>query len=146
VVGCGFYRIVGDSLAHNYQKTILMTRTACFVIKIVKPKLEGDNTFPQCYDVFASFIFIELSNSCSGDNLTPLLSLMKLIKIIFESNFLKLLEPSTPLGSVTVLPRHRHPLGFIIWVICGVCKMIVRTLCTLPFAMKQFGAINLLIF
>jgi hypothetical protein len=27
VVGCGHYRIVGDSLVHNYQETILMART-----------------------------------------------------------------------------------------------------------------------
>jgi hypothetical protein len=84
VVGCGFYHIVGDSLAHNFQEIILITRIAGFVIKIVKQELEGDNIFPQCYDVFASFIFIELSDSSSSDNLTPFPLLMKLPKIIFQ--------------------------------------------------------------
>jgi hypothetical protein len=34
----------------------------------------------------------------------------------------------------------------VVWVTCDVCKMIVRTLCVLFFAMKHFGAVNVLIF
>jgi glutamate racemase len=46
VVGCGHYHIVGDSLAHNYEKTILMIGIASFVVKIVKQKLKVDDTLP----------------------------------------------------------------------------------------------------
>jgi hypothetical protein len=33
MAGYGRYYIVGDSLAHNYQETILMARTTGFVVK-----------------------------------------------------------------------------------------------------------------
>jgi hypothetical protein len=36
VVGCGHYYIVGDSLVHNSQVTILMARTIGFVVKTMK--------------------------------------------------------------------------------------------------------------
>jgi len=80
VVGYGRYRIVGDNLVHNSQETILMPRIADSVIKTMKQKLKVDNTLPYCYDVFASFVFIELF-SLSEDS-TPLPSLMELLKNI----------------------------------------------------------------
>ncbi len=80
MVGCGHYRIVGDSLAHNSQETIFTTRIASFVIKIVKQELEVDDILLQCYDVFTSSIFIKLSDSSSGEDLTPLPFLMRLSK------------------------------------------------------------------
>jgi hypothetical protein len=83
VVGCGHYRIVGDSLAHNYQETILTTRTTSFVVKNVKHELKVDDTLFQCHDVLTSFIFIELSNSSLGEDLTPLPLLMESSKGIF---------------------------------------------------------------
>ncbi len=49
-----------------------MTRIAKYVVKIVMQEFEGDDSLPQCFVVFASFIFIELSNSSSGEDLTPL--------------------------------------------------------------------------
>jgi hypothetical protein len=36
VVGCGCYRIIGDSLAHNSQETIVMIGITGFVVKNVK--------------------------------------------------------------------------------------------------------------
>ncbi len=46
VVGYGHYHSVGDSLAHNYEKTILMIRIASSVVKIVKQKLKVDDILP----------------------------------------------------------------------------------------------------
>jgi hypothetical protein len=83
VVGCGHYRIVGDSLAHNYQETILTTRTTSFVVKNVKQEFKIDNTLLQSFNVITSFIFIELFDSSLGEDLTPLPSLMESSKGIF---------------------------------------------------------------
>jgi hypothetical protein len=44
VVGCGHYRIVGDSLLHNFKETILTLRITRFVVKIVKQKHEVNDT------------------------------------------------------------------------------------------------------
>jgi hypothetical protein len=66
------YHIVGDNLVHNFQETILMARIAKSMVKIVKQKFEGDDILPQCFDAFASFLFIELSDSSSSEDLTPL--------------------------------------------------------------------------
>jgi len=74
VVGYGRYRIVGDNMVHNSQETILMARTADFVVKTMKQKLKVDNTLPYYYDVFASFVFIKLSESSLGEDSTPLAS------------------------------------------------------------------------
>jgi hypothetical protein len=46
VVGFGHYRIVSDSLAHNYQETILKVRIASFVVKNVKQELKVDDILP----------------------------------------------------------------------------------------------------
>ncbi len=83
MVGCGHYRIVGDSLAHNYQETILTTRTTSFVVKNVKQEFKIDNTLLQSFNVITSFIFIELFDSSLGEDLTPLPSLMESSKGIF---------------------------------------------------------------
>jgi hypothetical protein len=65
------YRIVGDSFIHNSQETILTPWIAEFVIKIVKQKHEvNDNRLLSSIKP-SSFIFIELSDYSSGDNLTP---------------------------------------------------------------------------
>jgi hypothetical protein len=37
-----------------------MARTTSYVVKIVKQELKVDNTFPQSFDVFAPYVFIEL--------------------------------------------------------------------------------------
>jgi hypothetical protein len=39
----------------------MTTKIVGFVIKVMKQKLEVNDTFLQCYDIFTSFIFIELS-------------------------------------------------------------------------------------
>ncbi len=83
MVGCGHYRIVGDSLAHNYQETILTTKTTSFVVKNVKQEFKIDNTLLQSFNVITSFIFIELFDSSLGEDLTPLPSLMESSKGIF---------------------------------------------------------------
>ncbi len=83
VVGCGCYRIVGDNLVHNYQEIILTIGIADFVVKTMKQELKVDNTLLQCFDAFISFLFIELSNSSLGEDLTPLPSWMELSKGIF---------------------------------------------------------------
>jgi hypothetical protein len=46
VVGFNHYRIVGDSLIHNSQETMLMSRTIGFVIKIVKEENDVTHIFP----------------------------------------------------------------------------------------------------
>ncbi len=82
MVGYGRYCIVGDNLVHNSQETILMPRIADSVVKTMKQKLKVDNTLPYCYDVFASFVFIDMSKSSSSEDSTPLPSLMELLKNI----------------------------------------------------------------
>jgi hypothetical protein len=57
-----------------------MARIAGFVVKIVKQELEVDDTLPQCSNVLTSFISIELSDSSSCEDLTPLPSLTKLLE------------------------------------------------------------------
>ncbi len=84
MVSCGHYIIVGDNLAHNSWKTILMVGTIGSVVKTVKHELEVDNILFQCYDALASSIFIELFNSSLSEDLTPLPSLMKLSKKLFN--------------------------------------------------------------
>ncbi len=71
MISYGYYRIVGDSLVHDSQETILMAGTAGFVVKTMKQELKVDNTLPQCFDALASFTFIELSNSFTSEDLTP---------------------------------------------------------------------------
>ncbi len=55
-----------------------MARTAGFVVKIMKQELEVDDILLQCSNVLTSFISIELSNSSSCEDLTPLPSSTKL--------------------------------------------------------------------
>jgi hypothetical protein len=57
-------------LSANSQDTILMVGAACFVVKIVKDDNEVLDIFPQCLDIVASFVFIELFDSSSSDALT----------------------------------------------------------------------------
>jgi hypothetical protein len=83
VVNCGHYHVVGDSLVHNSQKTILTIKTTSFVVKNVKQKLEVDNTLLQIFNVLTSFIFIEQYYSSLGEDLTPLPLLMESPKFIF---------------------------------------------------------------
>jgi hypothetical protein len=71
VVGCGHYHIVGDSFIHNFQETILTSRTIGFVVKIVKHEHEVSDIHPLFSNKPSSFVFIELSDFCSGDDLTP---------------------------------------------------------------------------
>ncbi len=71
MVGHGHYRIVGDSLVHYSQETILMEGTTSFVVKTMKQEFKVDNIFLQCSDALMSFTFIELFDSFAGENLTP---------------------------------------------------------------------------
>ncbi len=77
LVGCGHYHIVGDSLAHNFQDTILTIRIARSTVKTMKQEFKVDDILLQCFDNLASFNFIELFNSLAGEDLTPPPSLMK---------------------------------------------------------------------
>ncbi len=83
VVGCGHYCIVGDSLAHNYQETILMATPTCSMVKTVKQKPEVDDVLLRYFDVLASFIFIELFDSSSSEDLTSL----PLLRTLPKNNF-----------------------------------------------------------
>jgi hypothetical protein len=58
VVGNGCYHIVGDSLTHNSQETILVLGMTCFVVKVVKQEHEINNILLQCSNVHVSFVFI----------------------------------------------------------------------------------------
>ncbi len=100
MVGYVCYRIIGDNLAHNSHETILMVGTTSFVVKIAKQGLKVDETFLQCFIGLTSFIFIKLSDSSLGEDLTPLFSLTKLLKGILQFDASLLSKPSTPIGSV----------------------------------------------
>jgi hypothetical protein len=101
VVSCGCYHIVGDSLAHNSWEIILIIGVVGSIIKIsVKQELKVDDTFLQCFDARASFVFIELFNSSLGEDLTPLLSSSKLSKDIIQSDAYLSSKSSTPMGSI----------------------------------------------
>ncbi len=71
MVGYGCYCIVGNSLIHNSQETILMSRTIRFVVKIVKQEHEVSDIRPLSLIKPFSFDFIESFDSSSSDNLTP---------------------------------------------------------------------------
>jgi hypothetical protein len=62
------YCVVGDSLIHNYQETILMPITS-YVVKIVKQENDVTHILLRCLNVLASFVFIEPFDSSSNDNL-----------------------------------------------------------------------------
>ncbi len=83
MVGFGYYCIVHDNLTHNYQNTILMPRIVGFVVKIVKEEHEVPKILLQCLNFFTSFFFIELSDSSSSDDLTPLPFSIKSLITIF---------------------------------------------------------------
>ncbi len=83
MVGCGHYHIIGDSLVHNFQKTILTIKTTSFVVKNVKQELEVDNALLQISIVIPSFIFIKQYDSSLGEDFTPLPLLMESSKFIF---------------------------------------------------------------
>jgi hypothetical protein len=70
------------------------------MVKTVKHELKVDDTLFQCHDVLTSFIFIELSNSSLGEDLTPLPLLMKLSKGILQSDAYLLSKPSTHVGNI----------------------------------------------
>jgi hypothetical protein len=70
VVDCGCYHIVGDSLTHNSQETILTPKIIGSVVKIVKQHKVKDirTLFPIKP---SSSNFIKLYDFSSGDDLTP---------------------------------------------------------------------------
>ncbi len=70
------------------------------MVKIAKQELEIDNTFLQCFNVFASFVFIELFDSSSNEDLIPLPLLMELLKNILQPDASLSTEPSTHVGSI----------------------------------------------
>jgi hypothetical protein len=101
VVGCGCYHIVGDSLAHNSLETILTIGIVGSMVKIsVKQEFKFDEIFPQCSNVLASFVFIEIFNSSSSEDLTPFFPSSKLSKGIIQSDAFLSLKSSTPMGSI----------------------------------------------
>jgi hypothetical protein len=82
VVGCGCYHIIGYSLTHNFQETILMPRTTRSMVKIVKQEHEISNIWPLSLIKSYSFDFIELFDFSSNDNLTPHSLSMILLNLI----------------------------------------------------------------
>ncbi len=100
MVGCGYYCIVGDSLAPTSQKAILMVGITGFMVKTVKQELEVDDTLPQCFDALASFVFIKFFDSSLAEDLTPLFSLTKFVKGIIQFVVSLLSKPSIPMGSI----------------------------------------------
>jgi hypothetical protein len=69
----------------------------------MKQQFEVDDIFPQCFDVLASSVFIEMSNSSSREDLTPLPLSMELPKGIFQFNASLSSEPSTHMGDIQFL-------------------------------------------
>jgi uncharacterized protein (DUF486 family) len=80
----------------------------------MKQELEVDNILLQYSNVFVSFIFIELFNSSSGEDLTPFPSLMKLSKGIIQFNVFLLSKPSTP-------------MGYLVYCFLLMCDGVART-------------------
>jgi hypothetical protein len=78
------------------------------VVKIVKQKIKIGHTFPQCFDPLSSFIFMELSDSSMGEDLTTPLSLTKSLKNIFK--FGESLEPSTTVGRMQYAASGLHTM------------------------------------
>jgi hypothetical protein len=58
MVGYGYYYIINNSLIHNYEETIHMTRIAGSMVKTMKQEVKVDNILPYYYDAFAYSIFI----------------------------------------------------------------------------------------
>ncbi len=100
MVGCGRYCIIGGSLAHSFQETIVTIGTVGFVVRTIKQKLEVDDILLQSFVVLALSIFIELFDSSSSEDLTPLPSLTESPKDILQFNAPLLSKPSTPMGSI----------------------------------------------
>jgi len=85
------------------------------IVKIAKIEHEFFNIFLQCSNILVSSVFIELSNSSLGDDLTHDGSLMRLLITIFQCIILHLPQPSNPTSKIQfiifcfyamVLPRH----------------------------------------
>jgi hypothetical protein len=110
VVGSGHYCIIGDSLAHNFQETILMAKIVGSMVKTMKQKFKVGNTLPQSFDALTSSIYIELSNSSSSEDLTPLPSSMELLKGIFQSDASLSIEPSTHVGNIQSIISWLHEI------------------------------------
>ncbi len=116
-MGCWFgcYCIVGDSLTHNFQKTILTLGTTSSMVKFVKHENDINHTFLQCSNTHGSSIFIELFDSSSNkDLIAPPLS-TKSPKAIPQSITQLSPQPSNSISNiqfvvsclhVMVLPRH----------------------------------------
>jgi hypothetical protein len=71
-----------------------------FVVKIVKEENDVTNILPQCSNVFTSFVFIELFNSSSSDDLTTLVLLTKSPKSILQLATWLSPQPFNPMGSI----------------------------------------------
>jgi hypothetical protein len=95
VVGCERYHIVGDSLTHNFQETILTPRTRGFAVKILKQEHEINDTQPLSSIKPSSYVFIELYDPSLGDDLKPHFSSMMSPKLISQSGSLHPQFPSS---------------------------------------------------
>jgi hypothetical protein len=89
---------MGDNLTH--KKPILMLVIIAFVVKIVNQETDINHIFLQCSNVLAFFVFIELSNSSSCDDLTPFPSSTKSPKTIFQYATPLSPQPSNPIGNI----------------------------------------------
>ncbi len=90
----------------------------------MKQEVKVDNILLQCSIALASSIFIELSNSLVGEDLTPLSSLMKPLKHIFQSKTSLLSKPSTHVGSIQSIffaytqscCQDKPPMSYVLWI------------------------------
>jgi hypothetical protein len=99
-----------DNLIHKSQKTILMQATVGSMVKIVKEEQKFCNILAQCLDVLASFDFIKLSNSSSGDNFTPLLLFRKSSKMIPQFGGSLPPQPSNLVKSIQSIVSCLHAI------------------------------------
>jgi hypothetical protein len=58
VVGLGQYHIIGNSLNHNFEDTILMLGATCSIAKIMKDEHKVLDVLPQCSNALAFIFFI----------------------------------------------------------------------------------------
>ncbi len=79
---------------------LITPRIASSMVRIMKQEHKINNTLLQCSNILASSIFIELFDSSSSDNFTPLPSLTKTSKGIPQFGALLSSQPSNPIGSI----------------------------------------------
>jgi hypothetical protein len=76
----------------------------------MKQELKIDDILLQCSNALTSFIFIELSNSLAGEDLTTPPSSTKSLKGNFQFGYSLSSEPSTLVGRIQSVVSYLHTM------------------------------------